>query len=165
MPREARIAASDAAAMPFPREETTPPVTNTNLVMGDKFWKFIFYITGSLRTNQSSMGRVGRNTRKALSRSLSTHQRQHGIDGRRLLRACDGNAHCHHYLRRLEAVFRGSRFDRRANRLAGPVDRLEHPEKLGQRRAHGLLRSEFFLNLFCSWRNAIEVFGFLGHLY
>src|SRR6185295_1793518 len=33
-PREARIAARDAAAMPFPSEETTPPVTNTNLVIG-----------------------------------------------------------------------------------------------------------------------------------
>src|SRR6185503_18191094 len=33
-PREVRIAASDAAAMPFPSEETTPPVTNTNLVIG-----------------------------------------------------------------------------------------------------------------------------------
>src|SRR6188472_3363518 len=33
-PREVRIAASDAAAMPFPNEETTPPVTNTNLVIG-----------------------------------------------------------------------------------------------------------------------------------
>ena len=42
-PREARIAASDAAAMPFPREETTPPVTNTNLGMGDKFRKSLFY--------------------------------------------------------------------------------------------------------------------------
>jgi hypothetical protein len=29
-----RMAASDAAAMPFPNEETTPPVTNTNLVIG-----------------------------------------------------------------------------------------------------------------------------------
>src|SRR6478609_7688361 len=28
------MAASDAAAMPFPNEETTPPVTNTNLVIG-----------------------------------------------------------------------------------------------------------------------------------
>ena len=43
MPREARIAASDAAAMPFPSEETTPPVTKTNLVMGDKSRKFAFY--------------------------------------------------------------------------------------------------------------------------
>jgi hypothetical protein len=29
--------------MPFPREETTPPVTNTNLGMGDKFRKSAFY--------------------------------------------------------------------------------------------------------------------------
>src|SRR5881628_2941643 len=43
MPREARIAAREAAAMPFPSEETTPPVTNTNLVIGDKFRKFVFY--------------------------------------------------------------------------------------------------------------------------
>src|SRR5512142_2901112 len=33
-PREVRIAASDAAPMPFPSEETKPPVTNTNLVIG-----------------------------------------------------------------------------------------------------------------------------------
>src|SRR3970282_2619249 len=33
MPRDSRIAARDAAAMPFPREETTPPVTNTYLVI------------------------------------------------------------------------------------------------------------------------------------
>ena len=33
MPRDSRIAASDAAAMPFPREETTPPETNTYLVI------------------------------------------------------------------------------------------------------------------------------------
>src|SRR5438105_9876244 len=33
-PREARIAASDAAAMAFPSEETTPPVTKTNFVIG-----------------------------------------------------------------------------------------------------------------------------------
>src|SRR5688572_25357189 len=32
-PRASRMAPSDAAAMPFPKEETTPPVTNTNLVM------------------------------------------------------------------------------------------------------------------------------------
>src|SRR5690606_10222250 len=32
-PRDSRIAASEAAAMPLPREETTPPVTNTYLVM------------------------------------------------------------------------------------------------------------------------------------
>jgi hypothetical protein len=33
MPRVSRIAAREAAAIPFPREETTPPVTNTYLVM------------------------------------------------------------------------------------------------------------------------------------
>src|SRR3990170_4193539 len=33
MPRDSRIAAREAAAMPFPREETTPPVTNTYLVI------------------------------------------------------------------------------------------------------------------------------------
>src|SRR5215470_756703 len=29
MPRDSRIAAREAAAMPFPNEETTPPVTKT----------------------------------------------------------------------------------------------------------------------------------------
>src|SRR5512145_798284 len=33
MPRDSRIAARDAAAIPFPREETTPPVTKTYLVI------------------------------------------------------------------------------------------------------------------------------------
>src|SRR5262245_48740612 len=33
MPRDSRIAAREAAAMPFPREETTPPETNTYLVI------------------------------------------------------------------------------------------------------------------------------------
>jgi hypothetical protein len=33
MPRYSRIAAREAAAIPFPRLETTPPVTNTYLVM------------------------------------------------------------------------------------------------------------------------------------
>src|SRR5436189_2764737 len=35
MPRDSRIAAREAAAIPFPREETTPPVTKTYLVMTD----------------------------------------------------------------------------------------------------------------------------------
>jgi hypothetical protein len=34
-PRDSRIAASDADAMPLPREDTTPPVTKTYLVMND----------------------------------------------------------------------------------------------------------------------------------
>src|SRR6185295_15562616 len=33
MPRDSRIAAREAAAIPFPRLETTPPVTNTYLVI------------------------------------------------------------------------------------------------------------------------------------
>jgi hypothetical protein len=33
MPRDSRIAPRLAAAIPFPKEETTPPVTNTYLVM------------------------------------------------------------------------------------------------------------------------------------
>src|SRR6185369_10892977 len=32
-PRASRMAPSEAAAMPFPNEETTPPVVNTYLVM------------------------------------------------------------------------------------------------------------------------------------
>jgi hypothetical protein len=33
MPRDSRIAAREAAAIPFPRLETTPPVTKTYFVM------------------------------------------------------------------------------------------------------------------------------------
>src|ERR1022692_5335742 len=33
-PRALRIVPIDAAVIPFPREDTTPPVTNTNLAMG-----------------------------------------------------------------------------------------------------------------------------------
>src|SRR4051794_7682477 len=33
MPRVSRIAAREAAAIPFPKEDTTPPVTNTYFVM------------------------------------------------------------------------------------------------------------------------------------
>jgi hypothetical protein len=32
-PRDSRIAAREAEAIPLPREDTTPPVTKTNLVM------------------------------------------------------------------------------------------------------------------------------------
>ena len=31
--RDSRIAAREAAAIPFPSEETTPPVTNTYLII------------------------------------------------------------------------------------------------------------------------------------
>ena len=33
MPRDSRMAAREAAAIPFPREETTPPETNTYFVI------------------------------------------------------------------------------------------------------------------------------------
>src|ERR1700712_5085830 len=36
-PRDSRIAAREAAAMPLPSEDTTPPVTKTNLVMSMGF--------------------------------------------------------------------------------------------------------------------------------
>src|SRR2546425_6656167 len=48
MLRDSRIAARDAAAMPFPNEETTPPVTKTYLAIYpsraemDKFTGFCF---------------------------------------------------------------------------------------------------------------------------
>src|SRR5471030_2912932 len=34
-PRDSKIAAREAEAIPLPREDTTPPVTNTNLVIAD----------------------------------------------------------------------------------------------------------------------------------
>jgi len=36
MPRDSRIAAREAAAIPFPREETTPPDTNTYFVIYER---------------------------------------------------------------------------------------------------------------------------------
>src|SRR5688572_15956252 len=35
-PRDSRIAAREAEAIPLPREDTTPPVTKTNLVMSGR---------------------------------------------------------------------------------------------------------------------------------
>jgi hypothetical protein len=35
-PRASSVAPSDAAAMPLPNEDTTPPVTNINRVMMDR---------------------------------------------------------------------------------------------------------------------------------
>src|ERR1700693_4040528 len=97
MPREARIAARDAAAMPFPREETTPPVTKTNLVMDDKSRKFLFYRNTSFGTNLESdcgdasrrftpSGLVVRAWRQskagldARANGLATKQCQHRVD-------------------------------------------------------------------------------------
>src|SRR5438034_11627624 len=55
-PREARIAASDAAAMPFPSEETTPPVTKTNLVI-ERSRKSAFYRNVPTRPNVTARRR------------------------------------------------------------------------------------------------------------
>ena len=86
MPREARIAASDAAAMPFPREETTPPVTNTNLVMGDKFRKFPFYPNRS-SAHKRCTRLPGKPAAQAVECvSLASEQREHRVDRRRLRR-------------------------------------------------------------------------------
>src|ERR1700681_42709 len=47
--RDSRMAASEAAAIPLPREETTPPVTKTYLVMCDpSAGKREFYSKASL---------------------------------------------------------------------------------------------------------------------
>ncbi len=54
-PRVARMAASDAAAIPFPSEDTTPPVTNTNLVMG-RLVPEIVILSASRRTRQFACG-------------------------------------------------------------------------------------------------------------
>src|SRR5512137_1800487 len=93
-PRDARIADRDAAAMPFPSEETTPPVTNTNLVMADKFRKFVFYPYSRHRPNRSSRMRarrspparpspvlsVGQSGGDALAYPLASEERQHRVD-------------------------------------------------------------------------------------
>src|SRR5215813_7456048 len=112
MPREARMAASDAEAMPFPSEETTPPVTNTNLVMDDKFWKFAVYPNSPIVTNQCSISwnnaaassiaqRAGRRnaglrtqaTRQPLHGPLAPDESEHRVDRWRLRRACDQCPH------------------------------------------------------------------------
>ena len=144
-PREARIAASDAAAMPFPNEETTPPVTNTNLVMGDKFRKLSFYrkpagptnpVAAKLRRSRravcwssggaSSLLACGRQTRfNPPARRVAAEQREHRVDRRRLARAAGEHPERHHHLRRLELVRRRHRLDQRADRFALPLDRCE----------------------------------------
>src|ERR1051325_7873698 len=119
MPREARMAASDAAAMPVPSEETTPPVTNTNLVMGDKFWKFAVYTNCSCDTNACSTAwnngspldrrrRLGQRPLQSFAGTLAPHEREHRNDCRCLRRPGDKRTHRHHDLRRLEVVLCGN---------------------------------------------------------
>src|SRR5690242_17278980 len=150
-PREARIAASDAAAMPFPNEETTPPVTNTNLVMAGQFRKFVFYaerpripsiarrctrcdaaVQGTNTTTSASANECRKRSSDAAvktlgharPRSFATDELEHRIDRGRLQRAGDERAKRHHQLRRLETVARSRSLDRRADRFARPVERL-----------------------------------------
>src|SRR6185437_8965458 len=134
MPREVRIAASDAAAMPFPNEETTPPVTKTNLVMGDKFRKFPFYPNLWSRTNDV----LCESAAQAFDRALTADERQHGVDRRGLRFAGDQSPCRHHELRGFQAALCGDRLDRRTDRLAGPVGALERRQKLGQGGSDGI---------------------------
>src|SRR5215831_6184312 len=107
MPREARMAARDAAAMPFPSEETTPPVTNTNLVMDDKFWKLAVYPKCLAETNsfhavkQSSLRKAAHEARHG---ALAPDQRQHRVDRRRRRRPRHQHPQRQHHLRRLQLV-------------------------------------------------------------
>src|SRR3954453_12635534 len=99
MPRGARTAANEGAGMPFPNEETTPPVTKTNLVMGDKFRKFVFYWKPAIwLTIAAGFGRPERALwshgdseagGQARSRHVAAEERQDRVDRRRFL----GGAH------------------------------------------------------------------------
>src|SRR5579859_8041105 len=66
-PRASRIAPNEAEAMPFPNEETTPPVTNTNWVI----WN-----------SRCGAGTALRNREDRLSEALCFKKREH--DGTRI---------------------------------------------------------------------------------
>src|SRR5688572_13177967 len=60
IPRDSRIAAREAAAIPFPRLETTPPVTNTYLVISAKLSvKAGVYRKPAKPTNCSALRELG----------------------------------------------------------------------------------------------------------
>ena len=48
-PRDSRSAAREAEAIPLPREDTTPPVTKTNLVMPYTNHEFAEVVNGDYR--------------------------------------------------------------------------------------------------------------------
>src|SRR3546814_16084037 len=84
-PRASRMAAREAAAMPLPREDTTPPVTQTSgvtepgEVMGSTGrWKSAFYrfdaAPGALRPN---------NTASTAAPPAAPHDKPHGNPGPR----------------------------------------------------------------------------------
>src|SRR5690606_3890111 len=58
-PRDSRMAASEAAAIPLPRADTTPPVTNTYLVM-----------SGLARNGRAAAGSLNGSRNGANSRNL-----------------------------------------------------------------------------------------------
>src|SRR3979409_2053930 len=75
MPRDSRIAAREAAAIPFPRLETTPPVTNTYLVINAKLSvKAGVYRNPPDATNRRRSGVVSRRQRDLeLATGLGAH--------------------------------------------------------------------------------------------
>src|SRR4051812_13624704 len=145
MPREARTAANEAAAMPFPNEETTPPVTKTNLVMGDKFRKFVFYwkpaiwptIAAGFACPYRALWSHGDSEAggQPRSRRVATEERQDGVDRRRFLRGAHQHAHGHHDLRGFQLVPRGRRLHRGDDGFARPVERREFAQQFIERRA------------------------------
>ena len=142
-PREARIAASDAAAMPFPSEETTPPVTNTNLVMGAKVPEIRHFTgTAACATKRGPRPRCVRCSLRRrdpaairVARRVAAEQRQHGVDRRRLRRAADQHAQRHHHLRRLRArASRAPALSARRSPRASTSSAANALRELGQRR-------------------------------
>src|SRR6476620_647107 len=78
MPRDSRIAAREAAAMPLPREETTPPVTKMNLVI--RSWATVFAFYSALRVHVQSERPFFGQRRDSDKLSLSTSPALVGSD-------------------------------------------------------------------------------------
>src|SRR3954454_14626068 len=67
-PRDSRIAAREAEAIPLPREDTTPPVTKTNLVMSGSEVG-VPVVKRDYRRGSSRLRALQRRTRSAISTS------------------------------------------------------------------------------------------------
>src|SRR6185437_3373806 len=158
-PLEVRMAASDAAAMPFPNEETTPPVTNTNLVIGWPVPEIGILPERMHRSKRIACAAqcaaahcgTGATVRPTpltdpsarqplplqslfhpLTGRIAAHQFEDRVDCRCLQRPCNERAQRHHNLRRLDSVPRGGGLDRVAERLAFPGHRYEFAVQLGK---------------------------------
>src|SRR5437899_2950894 len=71
-PRDSRIAAREAEAIPLPREDTTPPVTKTNLVMSCRsLW---FRLGGNARLYRGSL-KTERKGRKDAQRTQNKNSK------------------------------------------------------------------------------------------